>query len=373
MRKSSLTGRFSVTSWLGTAFVLLLLATAAQAQDQTQEKTWQPPVPAASGGKDWIRFKSGEWLMGEIQSMRDENLEFDSEELEILKLDWADVAEIRSERSLEYVFADGRSATGPAAMQEGLIKIRVGTEVREFPAAQLMSIIEGAMSEWDHWSATASLGFVARSGNTNQSDINTLIFVRREATRTRFDTKYTANFGELEGERNVNNHLFNSRVDLFLTQRMFVTPASIELYSDEFQNISLRSTLAAGLGYDVLQGRVDWYLQLGAGYLQTDYKSVEAGQSDVEKSAAVIPNTSVEWDPTGAIETSFSYSATISVPETKNAFHHAAAVIDVDVYGILDFVFSVTWDRAETPKPREDGSIPERDDFRVSYGLGIDF
>jgi len=214
---------------------------------------------------------------------------------------------------------------------------------------------------------------VARSGNTDQADLNTIVFIRREATRTRFDTNYTGNFGKLDGKQNVNNNLFNSRVDVFLTQRLFVTPASIELYSDEFQNINLRSTIAAGFGYDVLRGDVDWYVQLGAGYLQTNYGSVEPGQSDAEKSAAVIPNTTVEWDPTGAIETSFSYSATVSVPEVKNAFHHLVALMDVDVYGLLDFTFSITWDRVETPKPREDGSTPKPDDFRVSYGLGVDF
>jgi hypothetical protein len=37
---------------------------------------------------------SGEWLRGEINFMRDEVVEFDSEELDVLNIDWKDIAEL---------------------------------------------------------------------------------------------------------------------------------------------------------------------------------------------------------------------------------------------------------------------------------------
>jgi hypothetical protein len=336
-----------------------------------QETAWTPPVPV-DAGQDWIKLTSGEWVRGEIKSLREGTLEFDSEKLDLLKLDWGDVAEIQSPRNLQYVFSDGHVATGTAVLQAGVAKIRVGAEVSEFQAAQIVSIVEGAASEWDRWSAKASLGLVSRSGNTDQLDYNALVFLRREGGRTRFDTNYVGNFGKIEGVQNVNNHLLNSKLDAFLTQRLFVTPISIELYSDRFQNTDLRGTLAVGFGYDVLQSAVDWYLQLRGGYVRTNYRSVESGQDDVEDSGAVIPSTSLEWDPTSDIETSLSYTATVSVPEVENTFHHLVALMDVGVYSILDFTFSIAWDRVESPKPREDGSSPQRDDFRLAFGLGID-
>jgi hypothetical protein len=61
---------------------------------------------------------------------------FDSDKLDFLKLDWADVKGLRSPRSLEYVFDDRRRAVGPAVMSGGTI--RVGTGDEQYPASQEM-------------------------------------------------------------------------------------------------------------------------------------------------------------------------------------------------------------------------------------------
>lgn len=355
-----------------TIAAVVLMVCASSARVRAQEPPGAPAVPAA--GKDWVKLTSGEWLQGEIKSMRNESMEFDSEKLDVLKLDWSDVAEIRSGRDLQYVLADGRTATGAASMQAGVVKVRAGTEVRELPANQLVSIVTGAKKEWDRWSGKASLGFVTWTGNTDQTDINSLAFIRRDGARTRFDVNYTANYGELSGARSVNNRFFGTRIDAFLTQRLFVTPVAIDISADEFQNIDLRSTLSAGLGYDLVKRKTtDLHLQVAGGYVNTNYRSVAPGESDPDESGAVIPSVAFSWDPTGDIETDLTYDATITVPEVSDAFHHLVGLMSIDLYGWLDVTFSVAWDRTESPKATDDGSIPDRDDFRTSFGLGIDF
>ena len=42
-------------------------------------------------GFDWLQLTSGEWLKGQVVRMREGKLEFDSDELGVLKLDWAKV------------------------------------------------------------------------------------------------------------------------------------------------------------------------------------------------------------------------------------------------------------------------------------------
>jgi len=356
----------------GSCVLLVLALCALAASLPAQETTWSPPLPDAEE-HEWIKLTSGEWLRGEIKSMRDEALEFDSEELDLLKLDWDDIAEIRSPRSLQYVFEDRRTATGPATMRDGIVKVRVGGEVLEFQAAQAVSIVEGASKEWDHWSLKASVGVVSRSGNTNQLDYNALVLLRREGGTTRFDTNYAGNLGTVQDEESVNNHVVNLRLDAFVTRRLFVTPAWIELYTDKFKNVDLRTTLAAGVGYDVVRGKkLDWYLQLSAGYQQTQYVSVEEGEAGDEQTWVVIPNTLLEWDPNDDIETSLKYNATIGIPDVKNTVHRLVALLEVELTGALDLTFSATWDRNENPKARADGSVPERDDLQLSFGLGVD-
>ena len=60
---------------------------------------------------DWMRLNSGEWLKGHLKRMREDEIEFDSDKLDVVKFDWADVVEFHSPNINTYVF-DGRiSAT----------------------------------------------------------------------------------------------------------------------------------------------------------------------------------------------------------------------------------------------------------------------
>jgi putative salt-induced outer membrane protein YdiY len=251
----------------------------------------------------------------------------------------------------------------------------VGSEVRDFPRAQLLLVLEGGQKEWDYWSAKATLGFVGRSGNTNQNDVNTTIRVRRQTPKTRLDVNYNANRGEVEGTETINNHNFTATIDALLTAGFFITPAAANLFKDTFQNIDYRITLAAGLGYDIYRGGdFEWSVGLAGGYLTIKNVSVEAGQDDSQNSFTVIPNTKVGWDITDDIELVFDYNAQVALPETSNAFHHAFGEISVDIWDdILDLNFNLTWDRNESPTPDADGNTPERDDFRTAFGIGVSF
>ena len=360
----------STRGWRACALAAVFLCGGAGVSGG-EDAAWKPPVPEESRF-DWVRLVSGEWLGGKIESMRDGTLEFDSDKLDDLKLDWVDVKELRSPRNLEYVFDDGQMVTGPATMAGGAI--RVGSAGQEYPAAELASIVVGATSEWDRWSGNLSIGIVLRSGNTNQSDYNGLLFLRRETGKTRLDLKGSSNYGTLSGVKNVNNEQASARVDVFLTKRLFVTPISAEVYADEFQNIDLRTTLAAGLGYDLVnEPKLEWTVGLAAGYLRTNYSSVEAGVDDFEESGTIIPGTFVEWDPSGDIDTRLDYKVTVSTSTIKDAYHNLVGLVDVELTSIIDLTFSLTWDHVETPKRAEDGTLTERDDVRLAFGLGVDF
>ena len=39
----------------------------------------------------------------------------------------------------------------------------------------------------------------------------------------------------------------------------------------------------------------------------------------------------------------------------------------------LDFYISFVWDRTQDPAPREDGSIPDQDDYQLIFAIGVDF
>jgi len=349
--------------------VLLVLPGVARAQKA-------PSIPASpvDGKRDWVKLVSGEWLAGKIESMRGEVLEFDSDKLDLLQLDWEDVSELHSPRRLTYALTEKRSAVGAASLKDSVLRVVEDGQTREFRLADLLSIIEGDGAEVRLWSGKLSLGFVSRAGNTDQVDYNMLTNLRRDGLATRTDLRYAGNVGELSGDLNVNNHLGSGRLDAFLSRNVFVTPLAVELLSDEFQNIDLRTSISAGAGFFFIRRRnLEWLIQMGAGYLSTQYNSVVAGEDATDTGAALMPVTAVEWTLKKDVDLDINYSSIISVPDTEKLFHHFVVLFTIENLKIFDLTTSVTWDHASRPRANDDGSVPDKNDLRTSVGFGIDF
>jgi len=336
-------------------------------------QAWAPPEPKP-GERDWVMLTSGEWLWGDITLFQDKDLYFDSEELEDLTLDWRDIAIIRSARILTYTFTGERIATGTAVMEDGVIRVQTAGGVEEYARTELLKIIEGELRELNFWSMKASVGLTARAGNTEQSDVNTLVKIRREATRTRIDLDYNANYSKVDSVQTINNHRVSGGWNIIIKRGFFVSPLLGEFYKDEFQNINVRGTIGAGLGiYVVRKSDIEWNLQIGGSYRETRYISVEAGQSAKNQTGAVVPATVLEWDITGDIELDVNYNAQVGVPDPKDSTHHLQAFLSIDLFGdLIDLTTNFTWDRIENPKGNAGGITPERDDYRLALGLGID-
>ncbi len=353
--------------------MLVLGLLPAACQVQAQDEPWMPPEPSPES-LDWIQLTSGEWLRGEIHVLRDDMLEFESEELDNLDLDWEDVAQLRTPRILTFAFEENGVFTGTAVMQGDVISIRSAEGVRELSRSDLLSVIEGKPSEWNYWSCKVSLGLIFRSGNTDQDDLNSIVLIRRQATRARVDLEYKGNFAKANDVETVNNQLASAKFDYLISKGFFVTPLAGQLYADRFQNIDLRSTLSAGAGYYLYRrSNLEWRLGLSGGYTHTSFTSTEAGEPTTENSAVAIPATNLEMDISKALELTFDLNAQVTLPDTKGTIYHTFLLFSFEWTSLLDFDVSFTWDRLETPKAEADGNVPERDDLRVAFGLGLDF
>ena len=103
---------------------LLILALPGLAQEPTHG--FAPPDPEPNG-REWVRMSSGEWLMGDLKNLRDDDFVFDSEDLNELTLDWDDVVELRSPRVLTYVFEDKVILVGTGLVRGSEVLIDDGT------------------------------------------------------------------------------------------------------------------------------------------------------------------------------------------------------------------------------------------------------
>jgi len=338
-----------------------------------QAPTWEPPPPGP-GAEDWIKFTSGEWLKGEVKRLRNETLQFESDQLKSLTLDWNDVAELRSSNLYTYVFVGQRSVLGTAAMKDGVLLVAAAQGAQSFQREQLMSIVPGGSREIDYWTALVHAGLVLRSGNTDQGDLNTVMKVQRETPLTRLALDYYGNFGRISGTETVDNHNGQVKLDAFLSNRLYLTPVSIDILVDRFQNIEFRVTPAFGVGVRAVdKPRLQLDTELAGGYQWAWFYTVQPGEPDRTDQVALIPSLRLDSDITSNLEFKLDYSVTIGVPDVEHSFQHARGIATWDLSDIWSFDASFTWDRVETPRPDEEGNVPERDDFRFSFGIGIEY
>ena len=336
-----------------------------------------PPLPPLSGEPgarkfDWVQVASGEWLKGEFDRVHDDKLYFDSDEFDDVTIDWADVASLLPVEPVTVRLARRKLVTGSLVMRNGEIRITTESGVVEFQRGDVIGIITGTGEELGYWSGSASVGLSARSGNTDQTDVNLRGDVQRQTSLTRFKASYTGQISTFDGDSTANSHRVPATLDVFLTDRLFLTTPSFEFFTDEFQNIGSRITLGAALGYEIVDNAtVFWDVGGGASYQHTSFDSVEAGNTTADD-AAVVFNTSVDLDLPRGVEWDNSYKIQIVATDIDKTNHHAESILSFDIWGPLELDLTFILDRVEKPVANASGDIPRSNDFRITMGLGIE-
>ena len=261
------------------------------AREESAGGFWAPPTPSPKS-YDWIRLGSGEWLKGEITRMRDGEMDFDSDELDELTIDWDDIDALRSPRLHTYVFEGRRIHTGTASMSEKRIAVATEEGQVEYRRRQIVAIVSGDQSERNWWSGEFTLGIVARAGNTDSTDLTTQFDMTREAAITRFGLDYNGAYSTQGEVETANNHRANVSFDVYVSRRFYVTTPFLGFYRDKFQNIDAQLTPGLGFGYDVIKlRRIEWEIGLGAAYQYTKFISVGEGESDIARDVAATFST----------------------------------------------------------------------------------
>jgi len=323
---------------------------------------------------DWVQMVSGEWIKGDMKRMREDNLEFDSDKLDMLNLDFADVALVHSPQANTYVFDDRVSATGPAIVTESTVIVQTSEGTKTFPRSELESIVEGE-KEKDWWSMKLRFGLTLNRGNTDQLTYDINFNTRREDRLTLLDLNYNASFGRTGGEQNVNRHLGEFLFNVFLGSRWWVTPAFGQLFNDRFQNIQFRATPAAGAGVHIVDvNNVKWDFMTGIGYQYLNSRDSAAGVTNPQNDAFVPLYTYWDFDITGDIDLTLSWLTNLVVTTIGNTNHTGKADLAIELTSVLDFDVAFLFLRTEEPVQPADPALPlvEKNDYQLVVGISLE-
>ena len=364
---------FFVSSTLAQESQIDLLDDNAEKKYLEETFKWETSTPLAIDF-DWVQLVSGEWLKGEIKGLYKNSLEFDSDKLDLLTLDWKDISYVETHiPGSAYIEGHG-TVYGFFEIDKKKITVTNGDDVKEYKRSQLVSFITGGEEESDYWSAKITLGLIVRSGNTDQVDYNAKANIRRQTSFSRFIADYIGNISNTQDVETINNHRVNATHDIFKTRHFFLRPVFGQYYSDTFSNIDSQITVGTGLGYTIIDtSRTDWDIAGGPAYQATRFVSVQPGENIKETTPALVVTTNYEIELTKKLDFIFNYHTTWGNEESGGYTHHLVSTFENEITGSFEFDVSFVWDHISNPTEADDGTTPQPDDYRMTLGITYEY
>ena len=241
---------------------------------------------------DEVILTDGTRLIGQVQKLYEGKLTLKTELVGDLTVDVAEVQGISTETPLTVQMKTGERAigaleytsqTGQRILAEvpGTMALKLGDvnamwlpgqvspEVAEFQARL-------AKAE-SPWSLRLEGGLDGQTGNTERVALNGRVEVRRTTERERLLLYSQVRFAHENGEDTVREVLGGVNLEADINRKWFGF-AKLELEYDKFENLDMRTTAAAGIGYFAIREK-DQELKFrgGVGY---QHESFRDGTSD---------------------------------------------------------------------------------------------
>jgi len=337
------------------------------------QKPWEHLSPQTAG-YDWVQTKSGEWFKGEILAMYDDELEFDSDEVGLYTFDFEDIVQIKTHNMMSVNIEDVATFDGLLRFKDNKMSIIQGDKQYVFPRNQVVSLGPTAELERNLWSGKVTLSADIRSGNKDESDYAGRVNLKRRTDKTRLRLDYLGRISKVDGEKTADDHRINEKFDIYLTRRFFWTPVFSEYYRDTFQNINSQITIGAGVGYTIIDTKkIEWDVSAGPAVIQTKYTTVVDGEDDKTSSPAFEASTKLEVELSKMTDFTWDYKFSLTDKKSGKYKHHMITTLENELTSWIDLDITFIWDHINSPEQESDGTLPERDDYQLLIGFGVEF
>ena len=351
---------------IGTCVIFLTLVTGCVSQMGKGPTT----LPAARS--DWVQLSSGEWLKGRIKSMQQWVLDFNSDKLNELSLNWEDVQKLHMPQGT-ILYGDNKVLAGSIDVDQDLVTLS-GQNQLQIPRSELRSISPGGPRERDYWSGNIDLGVTERSGNTNQTEVTAQADSQRRTADSRLDFSYIGNYDLVSGAKTTENDRVGVSYDRLLTQHIFVRALDGQYYRDIPLNIAHQATISAGAGYFIVdRPRFEWDVYAGPAYQYTHFVDTSPGTSEETSTLGGVFQTRFDKKLTQQTEFIVDWQGILASREAGLFTQQLVGTLRFKITHLLHLDLSLTWHRTEQPKPDASGVTPKRDDFQTVMSLGVEF
>ncbi len=117
------------------------------------------PTPSAAQTRDTVILRSGNPIIGEVKSLRRGTLDFDTAEMDVVGIDWDDIALLSSGAIFEVESASGVEYVGSLASADTALLVIVGlTRADTLPFAAVVRIAPIEPGFWARTNGFVDLG-----------------------------------------------------------------------------------------------------------------------------------------------------------------------------------------------------------------------
>ena len=329
---------------------------------------------------DWVKLKSGEVLKGELSgtvkkesNSYDQEIEFDSDDLGDQEIELEDVSVLETASFFTIRTASGDIYDGYLSIRDNKLYLKKGDQEFSFPVNQVVSIYRGAEKDSDYWTADLFLGLDISKGNTEEFSLLGEVEAERNTVESRTKLSARHEVSESNNEKTAQKSQFNGSYDIYLNNRLFFRPVKLSVLSDEFQNLDYQVNASMQVGYFfVADSDAEWDVSIGPGMQYSEFSTVEAGEEDSASSTILTLESNFEYELTKDIDFSHTYNLDWASNDAGGMRHKNDLGFDIDLVGDLEFSIKAIWEHVSQTKADSDGVVPEKDDYKINFGLSYE-
>jgi putative salt-induced outer membrane protein YdiY len=226
-------------------------------------------------GADEVVLKNGDKLTGKVVGMAGGKLAFETGHSGVLKIDWGQVASLKTDEKVKVRLATKEVVEGKlSAGENGLLK------VQSEGAAQPVSVEFAKVTHLNEppveWHGFLEIAGRATDGNTHTQGLVAQAEGVRATEVDQFTLRAIYRYGAKSGELQDQNAFGLAKYQYFLYEGLYAF-TSAEFFHDHFKDLRLRTVIAAGAGY--LIAKDAWILHdlsVEAGIAYIDQNFIDA-------------------------------------------------------------------------------------------------
>jgi putative salt-induced outer membrane protein YdiY len=227
---------------------------------------------------DRIVLNNGDRLTGTVEGIENGLLTLRTDYSKPIKIQVSKIRKIFTDKPVDVHLSEGEILKGKLnTLADGKMVIESSDEgeAAVFYWNKVKAINPPDKSKW---TGDLTLSGNHQSGNTERIGASAGARASRKTEKDRFSLRFLYNYAEEDGEVSARNTYSALKYDYFFTEKTYGL-IGIELLSDEFKDLNLRTVVGPGVGYQVCD-KPDKSLGLEAGvsYFSEDRKEAEDDQ-----------------------------------------------------------------------------------------------